>query len=181
MTLKSLFSTSPSIRRKAFRRLRAPLIAVASALACLVARSASAQAAGTSANAIQPAVEIGPRITIGLSNAALIRHRGVNGHIRPTAVFPNEDVTVRLDYAHEFVGSPIVATPLDGGEVSLTRPNALVDQNGVGWIRFRAGREPGLYRVVILTGGNRSIVKFWVDDSKNPAGNLPAIHRRPRG
>jgi hypothetical protein len=124
---------------------------------------------------------IGPVATIGFSNAPSVRSHCVNGHFRPAAVYANESVIIRLEYQPTFAGIPIEATALDGGDVIVPTSNPAVDGNGVGWVRFRAGKQPGLYRVLILTGGSRSTLKFWVDDPKNPAGNPPAIRRGIRG
>jgi hypothetical protein len=134
-------------------------------------------AAGQSPPAEVQNISVAPKVTIDFVNGPSVRNRGGKGHFRLTAVRPNESVLVRLDYLPTFAGLPIAATPLDGGSVALANSNLAVDQNGVGWVRFNAGPKPGLYRVMILTGGVKSILKFWVDDPLNPAGNPPAIRR----
>jgi hypothetical protein len=118
--------------------------------------------------------------TIGFGNGPSIRTHSVQGHFRLTALHANESVLVRLDYQPAFAGMPIVATPLDGGTIALSKSKASVDGNGVGWMRFKVGPNPGLYRVMILTGRVQSILKFWVDDPRNPRA-IPTAIRRETG
>jgi hypothetical protein len=96
-------------------------------------------------------------------------------------VYANESVTVRLQYLPAFAGTSVIATALDGGEVAVPKSQSAVDQNGTVWIRFRAGDKPGLYRVLILADSKRSILKFWVDDPKNPSASPPAVRRGVQG
>jgi hypothetical protein len=119
-----------------------------------------------------------PRAIIRFLNGQSVRNHGVNGHFRLTALNPNESVLVRLDYSPMFAGLPIVATPLDGGTVTLSPSRVWVDEKGVGWMRFQVGPKPGLYRLMVLTGGVKSMLKFWVDDPQNPQANPPAIRRQ---
>jgi hypothetical protein len=114
--------------------------------------------------------------TIGFGNGPSIRTHSVKGHFRLTALHANEGVLVRLDYQRAFAGLPITINPLDGGTVALPRSKGAIDENGVAWMRFKVGPKPGLYRVMVLTGGLQSILKFWVDDPRNPQANPPAIH-----
>lgn len=150
------------------------MIVVATALACLIPSLGFAQSNTTP-------VDMGPVVTIGFSNAPSVRSHAAKGHFRTAAVYANETVTVRLEYLPAFAGVPIVATALDGGEVAIPRPKAAIDENGVAWIRFRAGQKPGLYRVMILADSKQSILKFWVDDPKNPSASPPAIRRGIKG
>lgn len=119
-----------------------------------------------------------PTATIRFLNGPSVRNHGVKGHFRLTALRPNEIVLVRLDYSPTFAGLPIVATSLDGGTVTLSPSRELVNENGVGWMRFQVGPKPGLYRLMVLTGGVKSMLKFWVDDPRNPQANSPAIRRQ---
>lgn len=151
-----------------FKKLRV----VVALLGCLTASFAAGQSTGVGAQ-----IGAEPTATIGFGNGQSIRTHSVKGHFRLTALHANESVLVRLDYQPTFAGLPIVATSLDGGSVALPRSNGSVDTNGVGWMRFKVGPKPGLYRVMILTGGVQSILKFWVDDPRNPQANPPAIHR----
>lgn len=141
-------------------------------LGCLTASFAAGQS-----TAVDAQISAEPTATLGFGNGPSIRTHSVKGHFRLTALHANESVLVRLDYQPAFAGLPIVATPLDGGTVTLPRSKASVDDYGVGWMRFKVGPKPGLYRVMILTGGVKSILKFWVDDPRNPRANPSAIRR----
>jgi hypothetical protein len=167
-------SMPPPRKQSQAPRLRTQALVVASALACLI------PALGLSQSNTTP-VDTRPVVTIGFSNAPAVRSHAANGHFRPAAVYANETVTVRLEYLPAFAGVPIVATALDGGEVAVPRAQAAIDENGVAWIRFRAGQQPGLYRVLVLAGSKHSILEFWVDDPKNPSASPPAIRRGIKG
>jgi hypothetical protein len=171
----------PSRKSNRLHSLVRQLIVVLSIAACLAAHSASAQPSPNPTPKPNASVDIGPMATIGFSNAASVRNHCVNGHFRPAAVYANESVTVRLEYLPAFAGISIIATALDGGEVVTPKSQTAIDQNGVAWFRFRAGDKPGLYRVMILADSKRSILKFWVDDPKNPSASPPAIRRGIQG
>lgn len=152
--------------RNSFKKLRV-LVAL---LACLAASYAAGQSPDLAAQ-----LSAEPIATIGFGNGPSVRTHSIKGHFRLTSLHANESVLVRLDYQPAFAGLPVTISPLDGGTVALPRSKGSVDENGVAWMRFKVGPNPGLYRVMVLTGGLQSILKFWVDDPRNPQANPPAI------
>jgi hypothetical protein len=157
----------PDHPQNSFRKRRV-LVAL---LACLAASYAAAQSPDLAAQ-----LSAEPIATMGFGSGPSVRTHSVKGHFRLTSLHANESVLVRLDYQRAFAGLPITINPLDGGTVALPRSKGALDQNGVAWMRFKVGPKPGLYRVMVLTGGLQSILKFWVDDPRNPQLNPPAIH-----
>ena len=124
---------------------------------------------------LAPRSDLGPVATIGHANAASVRTQGRGGHFRLLGIGAQETVNVRLQFAPSLAGTRFSASALDGGESSVSRPNSVIAADGTTTIHFKAGDQPGLYRVLIIAGENRSIMSFWVADPKNPKANRPVL------
>jgi hypothetical protein len=80
-------------------------------------------------------------------------------------------VIIQLQLADRSPESPIVVQALDGGNVGQ---NA-VDPDGTVSFAFQAGTQPGLYRVLVKSGGTTATLRFWVPDQQHPETNPPAL------
>jgi hypothetical protein len=119
-------------------------------------------------------VDTGPIATIGYAHSS-VRTRGREGQFRLTGIRERETVHVRLQFSPQSAGARFFTTALDGGETTVPGQNSLIASDGTTSMLFKAGDQPGLYRVLVSAGGNRSVLKFWVDDSKNPQSNPPVL------
>jgi hypothetical protein len=99
----------------------------------------------------------------------------VKGHFRLTDIRPHETVNVRLQFPLSFNNAPVLATALDGGQATVSTSNMTIAPDGTTRMRFQAGDQPGLYRVLVVVGTSRSILKFWIADPQNPNGNPPVL------
>jgi hypothetical protein len=124
---------------------------------------------------LAPRSDLGPVVTISHANAASVRTQGRGGHFRLLGIGAHETVNVRLQFSPSFAGTAFFASALDGGESSASRPNSVIAADGTTSIRFKAGDQPGLYRVLIIAGEDRSLLSFWVADPKNPKANRPVL------
>jgi hypothetical protein len=68
------------------------------------------------------------------------------------------------------------ATALDGGEATFSKPQSIIDVDGTTSMHFKAGSQPGLYRVLIVSQDSRSILQFWVPDPQNPRRDPPVLN-----
>ncbi len=122
-----------------------------------------------------PPTDAGPTATIAFANSASVRTHSKGGHFRLTGISPSETVNVRLQFPLSFASAPLLVTALDGGEVRVQRQYSVIAADGTTAIRFKAGDQPGLYRVLVMAGESRSVLKFWVADPKNPKDNPPVL------
>ncbi|MEN3368003.1 MAG: hypothetical protein V7609_146 [Verrucomicrobiota bacterium] len=122
-----------------------------------------------------PPVDAGPVATIGFANSTSVRTRSSGGQFRLTGIRPNETISIRLQFPVSLASAPLLATALDGGEANVQGQRSLIAADGTISVRFKAGGQPGLYRVLVVAATNRSLLKFWVPDPKNPKGTPPVL------
>ncbi|MEY2506449.1 MAG: hypothetical protein QOH01_778 [Verrucomicrobiota bacterium] len=118
--------------------------------------------------------DVDPVAVIQFGNAGEVHTRSSRGHFRLTSIRPNQTVNVRLEYPVSLAGKPVTAAALDGGEATISKPNATIGPDGKTSMHFSAGGQPGLYRVLIVCRESRSLLQFWVPDPQNPRRNPPA-------
>jgi len=69
----------------------------------------------------------------------------------------------------------MIAGALDGGIVTSAQTNPTIAADGTVSIQFQVASQPGLYRVVLNTGGVFTTLQFWVANSQNPLANPLAL------
>jgi hypothetical protein len=104
-----------------------------------------------------------------------VRTHSSQGHFRLAGIGARETVNVRLNFPPSLAGTAIMVSSLDGGELNIPGRHDIIAPDGRASFQFKAGDQPGLYRVLLVASGNRSLLKFWVDDSKNPKANPPHL------
>lgn len=62
----------------------------------------------------------------------------------------------------------MIVEPLDGGEILVRGDTLVIDQEGYLSFAFRAGENPGHYRVSVHQEEEPQILQFWVRDRKHP-------------
>jgi hypothetical protein len=123
---------------------------------------------------VAPRPDTAPVATIGYAHSS-VRSRAQRGQFRLTGIREHETVNVRLQFGPEFAGGRFFATALDGGEVTVPGSDSVVRSDGTVSLLYKAGDQPGLYRVLVSAAGNRSVLKFWVANSKDPQSNPPVL------
>jgi hypothetical protein len=121
-----------------------------------------------------PRTDAGPVATIAYAHSS-VRSRARGGQFRLAGIHAHETVNVRLQFSPEFAGARFFAAALDGGEASVPGRDSVVASDGTISMLYRAGDQPGLYRVQLSAGGNRSVLKFWVANPKDPQSNPPVV------
>lgn len=91
------------------------------------------------------------------------------------SINPGEKVSVQLQFPPTLATSAVIVQPLDGGIISAADQNNAVGLDGKASLQFRAGMQPGLYRVLVIAGGTSSAIQFWVADATNPPANPPTL------
>jgi hypothetical protein len=114
-----------------------------------------------------------PTMAANFADGRSIALRSMSGRFPLVAANSGETVSVKLRFASQ--GRVAVAQCLDGGALSNGAGNIALDANGSGSFQFQLGAKPGLYRVVISSGGARSMLQFWVTDPTSPAANPAAL------
>lgn len=114
--------------------------------------------------------------SISFANATEIKTRASSsGPFQLVALNPREVVGIAVDFPTSLASASITAQPLDGGKI-IGPPKDVGKGTEAGSIRFQAGDQPGLYRVLITGGRSRSMLQFWVADAKNPKAKPPVIN-----
>ncbi len=117
---------------------------------------------------------LGPVAVIGWADGRWLTataERGVSGLV---GVQPGEIVTVQLSFPLTLAGQRFVAESLDGGALTADQPLSVINPDGTVNLTFKAGALPGLNRVAVQTGGQISLLRFWVLDPTNRTSH-PAL------
>jgi hypothetical protein len=122
-----------------------------------------------------PPDEAGPVALITFANSTSVRTRSKGGHFRLTGIRPSETVNARLQFPLSFVGTTVAVSALDGGEARVQSQNSLIGSDGTTTLQFKASAQPGLYRVLIVAGASRSVLRFWIADPNNPQNNRAVL------
>ncbi|MEN3367884.1 MAG: hypothetical protein V7609_27 [Verrucomicrobiota bacterium] len=116
--------------------------------------------------------------SISFANATEIKTRASSsGRFQLVGLNSREVVRIAVDFPTTLASASITAQPLDGGKI-VGPPRDVGKGAEAGSIRFQAGDQPGLYRVLITAGGSRSILQFWVADPNNPKAEPPVLNPR---
>jgi hypothetical protein len=117
-----------------------------------------------------------PKSTFTLSDGKQVSSRSRSGRFPLVALSADETVDIALQLpARSPANSAMGAYPLDGGKiVSVSRRNQ--ETGELASIRFQAGGQPGLYRVVVPGFGPPTVLQFWVEDRNNPNAKIPVIN-----
>jgi len=121
------------------------------------------------------ATDLGPSAIFTFADATQIRAQGSSsGYFQLVGLHPSEVIEIALDLPVSLGGAPVPAVPLDGGKIL---PAAKGRRSiGASSIRFQAGNQPGLYRVLVMGTESRSLLQFWVADPRNPKNNRPVLN-----
>jgi hypothetical protein len=121
-----------------------------------------AQASPATPLAAPPSLEV-----IATNGAGSEKHlSSVNGVVPMVMVRPNQVVPVTLGFPTDKAGTPIAATPLDGGRIN--RDDLVVLPTGKVIFTFSPGPMPGRYRVMVQTLVERHLLEFYVVDPRHP-------------
>lgn len=91
---------------------------------------------------------------------------------------PEQSVTVTLQFPEGTEkGLPVGVSSLDGGSVSSVNgaPDLRIDGYGTAPFQFHAGRQPGLYRLIIMFGSASYYLEFFVLHPPNTQRNPPRV------
>jgi len=135
------------------------------------------------AQTLQPTLTTAPSVLAdGRPTAAITFPSGTFLQLRSTsdlfplvAADPGASLNIQLRFPVSFAGATIIAQPLDGGIASIAQDNPTIAADGTASIQFQAASQPGLYRVLLNTGGVFTTLQFWVANSQNPSANPPAL------
>src|ERR1044071_1179942 len=136
------------------RILSAPVVLGAIAMSYLPAQRLTAQDPGEN--------PYSPTIALTANNETTERtdRTSHSGIIDPVGLRANELATITLSVPVSWASYPVGIAPLDGGEV-LGAENLLVGPSGTVAFGFKGGITPGLYRVVVIIGGERYHLRFY--------------------
>jgi hypothetical protein len=87
----------------------------------------------------------------------------INGVVPMLMVRPNQTVPVTLQFPTSMAGTPVAATPLDGGRIGGDG-NGVVLPTGRMLFTFSPGAMPGRYRVMLYLPGQQHLLEFYVVD-----------------
>ena len=87
-------------------------------------------------------------------------------------VRPNQVVPVTLQFPSAWAGTPLAATPLDGGKIG--GGGLVVLPTGRAMFTFSPGPVPGRYRVAVYMPGEQYLLEFYVvDPNHHPRQQRP--------
>lgn len=115
-----------------------------------------------------------PTATFTFGNGQKITPRSATRRFRLVGLHPGETIDVALQFPAG-LGNSATAQSLDGGKlISFSKSHE--GTGGLASIRFQAGNQPGLYRVVVPGTSPPLLLQFWVADPHNPRANPPVVN-----
>jgi hypothetical protein len=117
-----------------------------------------------------------PSATFTFADARQIKTRSRTGRFPLVGLSLNETVDIALQFP-AMPGSSAPAQPLDGGKILSFSLNP-TGAGGLAVIRFQAGNQSGLYRVLLPGLGGSALLQFWVEDPNNPSSHRPDLPSR---
>lgn len=92
---------------------------------------------------------------------------------------PGETVSVAIGFPTSFLGKTFSAEPLDGGTVIVgTRESLTASAEGLIAFSFNAGRNPGIYRLILRAGPDSWLFSFSVPNLKDVTASPKALQAR---
>lgn len=112
-------------------------------------------------------------LTVTYANGEKVKLKGRRAPLPALGIGAGETVGLRLDLPDAFRNIPLVVQALDGGALAQ---QDFAPGNGKVTTAFQCGAQPGLYRLLLSGGEDRTVtVRFWVTNSANPAVTATAI------
>jgi hypothetical protein len=90
---------------------------------------------------------------------------------------PTQAVLVVAQYPPSSAGTRIAAVPLDGGRITGSAKQLVVDANGTVQFQFQAGSDSGLYQISLRDRNKEVALSFWVLDSESPSNNPVLVNQ----
>jgi hypothetical protein len=117
----------------------------------------------------------GPLEVIATDGAGNEKHlSSINGMVPLVVVKLDQTVPITLQFPSDKAGTPVAATPLDGGRIN--RNDLVVLPTGKVIFTFKPSPAPGRYRLWVQTPSEQHVLSFYVVDPANP----PFRPARPR-
>jgi hypothetical protein len=127
------------------------------------------------AQSLPPAHQDGVINAVIVSNSGKERRlNGHNGYIGRAGLRPRQSVRVTLEFTDARADSAVVSA-LDGGEIVGANAPLRINRDGTASFIFREAEHPGLYRVIVEAGAQRSLLEFYVLDIEHPKNNPPRV------
>ncbi len=135
------------------------LVPAALAVSCIVCYAASIQA--QSATAALPLIDRGPAAAISLESAGAINLTSAHGYFGRVAARTNQAVAAQLQFPPDLAGQPVRVQSVDGAQLIGTTDKLTVGPDGTATIRVRLGTAEGLYRIGVICGDSRALLRFY--------------------
>jgi len=143
---------------------------------CIAISTGAAQALpSTSITAPSVLASGNPTAAITFPSGAFLQVRSTSDLFPLVAADPGASLNIQLRFPVNFAGATIIAAALDGGIASIAQDNPAIAADGTASIQFQVASQPGLYRVLLNTGGVFTTLQFWVANSQSPSANPPAL------
>jgi hypothetical protein len=122
-----------------------------------------------------PTADTGPSTAITFANSKSLTTKAKSSPSDFININPGETVSIDMQFSALFATTRLIVQPLDGGIISTAEQDNAVGTDGRASVQFRAGTQPGLYRLLLNAGGTISTLQFWVTDTTNAAANPPVL------
>jgi len=155
------FRSAVAIRIMMNKLLLVSVILASFGLSSTALREASAQIP-----TLVPAPSAAPLEVIARNGADKEKHLfSQDGVVPLLLVRPNQTIPVTLQFPTAAAGTPVAATPLDGGRIEGGNPVVL--RTGRTMFTFSPGGAPGRYRVAVYLAGEQYLLEFYVVDANH--------------
>ena len=114
--------------------------------------------------------------TVFFADATEVYAHSIDGRFRLVGLHLNETVDITVQFPTGWEKTHLTVQALDGGDLFPQSADTVIADDGSTSFQFRAGNQPGLYRISMIGAGGSSILSFWVADPTNPQANPPTAN-----
>ncbi|MGI9113461.1 MAG: hypothetical protein DLM52_11020 [Chthoniobacterales bacterium] len=129
------------------------------AASCIICYAATTQA--QSPTTALPLIDRGPAAAMSLESTGAINLTSARGFFGRVAARTNQAVAAQLQFPVDLAGQRVLVQSLDGAQLIGTTDKLTLGADGTATIRVGLGAAEGLYRIGVVCGDSRALVRFY--------------------
>jgi len=126
---------------------------------CIICYAASSY--GQSPGTALQLIDSGPAAALSFDNGAGISLPSARGFFPRVAARTSQTVAAQVQFPVDLAGQRVLVQSLDGSQVIGATDNLTLAVDGTATIRIRLGAADGLYRVGVMCGHSRAVLRFY--------------------
>ena len=108
-----------------------------------------------------PRIDRGPAAALSFDRGGGIILTSARGFFNRVAARTNQAIAVQLQFPLDLAGQAVRVQSLDGSQLIGTTDKLTLAADGTATVRVRLGPAEGLYRIGVLCGDSRALLRFY--------------------